>query len=68
MNIQIIKLCLISGIIKDYTIEFNYSEINTINDDNMGESCYFLENIGKNVFLPRKVAEAKLKEMEGNND
>lgn len=31
--------------------------------DKMGESCYFLDDIGKKVFLSR--AEAKLAEMEG---
>lgn len=33
--------------------------------DKMGESCYFLDDIGKKVFLSRAEAEAKLKEMEG---
>lgn len=31
----------------------------------MGESCYFLDDIGKKIFLSREEAEAKLKEMEG---
>ena len=31
----------------------------------MGESCYFLDDIGKKVFLSREEAEAKLAEMEG---
>lgn len=35
--------------------------------DKMGESCYFLDDIGKNVFLSREEAEAKLKEMEGED-
>lgn len=43
-------------------------KIITINDDDMGESCYFLENIGKTVFLTKSAAEAKLKELRGNND
>lgn len=30
----------------------------------MGESCYFLDDIGKKIFLSREKAEAKLKEME----
>lgn len=33
--------------------------------DKMGESCYFLDDIGKKVFLSREEAEAKLAEMEG---
>lgn len=33
--------------------------------DKMGESCYFLDDIGKKVFLSRAEAEAKLAEMEG---
>jgi hypothetical protein len=37
--------------------------IDAINDDDMGESCYFLENIGKTVFLTKSEAEAKLKEL-----
>ena len=31
----------------------------------MGESCYFLDDIGKKIFLSREEAEAKLAEMEG---
>lgn len=37
--------------------------IDAINDDDMGESCYFLENIGETVFLTQSEAEAKLKEL-----
>ena len=33
--------------------------------DKMGESCYFLDDIGKKVFLSRAEAEAKLKELRG---
>ena len=33
--------------------------------DKMGESCYFLDDIGKKAFLSRAEAEAKLAEMEG---
>lgn len=43
-------------------------KIITINDDDMGESCYFLENIGKTVFLTKSEAEAKLKELRGSNE
>lgn len=31
--------------------------------DKIGESCYFLDDIGKKVFLSREEAEAKLKEL-----
>ena len=43
-------------------------KIITINDDDMGESCYFLENIGKIVFLTKSEAEAKLKELRGGEN
>lgn len=33
--------------------------------DKMGESCYFLDDIGKKIFLSREEAEAKLAEMGG---
>ncbi len=42
--------------------------IDAINDDDMGESCYFLENIGKTVFLTKSEAEEKLKELRGKNE
>lgn len=42
--------------------------IDAINDDDMGESCYFLENIGKTVFLTKSEAEAKLKELRGEEN
>ena len=41
-------------------------KIITINDDDMGENCYFLENIGKTVFLTQAEAEQRLKEMESD--
>lgn len=31
----------------------------------MGESCYFLDDIGKKIFLSKEEAEAKLKELRG---
>ena len=40
-------------------------KIIAINDENMGESCYFLEDIGKTVFLTKSEAEARLKELRG---
>ena len=33
--------------------------------DKIGESCYFLDDIGKKIFLSRAEAEGKLAEMEG---
>lgn len=42
--------------------------IDAINDNDMDESCYFLENIGEKVFFTREEAEAKLKEMEDSNE
>ena len=38
--------------------------IDAINDNDMGESCYLLEDFGKIVFLTQAEAEQKLKEME----
>ena len=35
-----------------------------INDKDMGENCYLLEDFGKTVFLTQAEAERKLKEME----
>ena len=37
--------------------------IDAINDDDMGESCYLLEDIGKTVFLTKEEAEQTLKQM-----
>ena len=37
-----------------------------MNDNDMGESCYLLEDFGKNVFLTKAEAEQKLKEMESD--
>lgn len=39
--------------------------IDAINDDDMGESCYLLEDIGKTVFLTKEEAEQALAEMKG---
>ena len=38
--------------------------IDAINDNDMDESCYFLEDIGEKVFFTREEAETKLKETE----
>ena len=40
--------------------------IDTINDNDMGENCYLLEDFGKTVFLTQAEAEQKLKEMESD--
>ena len=40
--------------------------IDAINDNDMGESCYLLDDIGKTVFLTQDEAEQKLKEMEND--
>ena len=37
--------------------------IDAINDNDMGENCYLLEDFGKTVFLTQSEAEQKLKEM-----
>lgn len=39
-----------------------------IGKEDMGESCYRLEDIGRIVFLTRKEAEKKLEEMKGEHD
>ena len=55
---RVLQLC-IKQLHKDRTA----IKIITINDDDMGENCYFLEDIGKTVFLTKAEAEAKLKEL-----
>ena len=40
--------------------------IDTINDEDMGEGCYLLDDLGKTVFLTQAEAEQKLKEMESD--
>lgn len=39
-----------------------------IGKEDMGESCYRLEDIGRIVFLTREEAEKKLEEMKGEHD
>ena len=60
-------------VIKMRVLQVNYKQlhkdriiirIDAINDNDMGESCYLLEDFGKNVFLTKSEAEQKLKEME----
>ena len=61
-------------VIKMRVLQVNYKQlredriiirIDAMNDNDMGESCYLLEDFGKNVFITKSEAEAKLKELEG---
>lgn len=61
-------------VIKMRVLQVNYKQlredriiirIDAINDNDMGESCYLLEDFGKNVFITKSEAEAKLKELRG---
>ena len=61
-------------VIKMLVLQVNYKQlredriiirIDAINDNDMGESCYLLEDFGKNVFITKSEAEAKLKELRG---
>lgn len=63
------------SVIKMRVLQVNYKQlhkdriiirIDAINDNDMGESCYLLDDIGKRVFLTREEAEQKLKEMESD--
>ena len=64
-------------VIKMRVLQVNYKQlredriiirIDAINDNDMGESCYLLEDFGKNVFLTKSEAEAKLKELRGEEN
>lgn len=61
-------------VIKMRVLQVNYKQlhkdriiirIDAMNDNDMGESCYLLEDFGKNVFITKAEAEAKLKELRG---
>ena len=61
-------------VIKMIVLQVNYKQlredriiirIDAINDNDMGESCYLLDDFGKNVFITKSEAEAKLKELRG---
>lgn len=54
----------IKQIHKDRTV----MRIDGINDADMGESCYLPCDIGERIFLTREEAEAKLAEMEENDE
>ena len=62
-------------VIKMRVLQVHYKElhknriiirIDAINDKDMGESCYLLEDFGKTVFLTKAEAKKKLKEMESD--
>ena len=64
-------------VIKMRVLQVNYKQlykdriiirIDAINDNDMGESCYLLENFGKNVFITKSEAETKLKELIGGEN
>ena len=60
-------------VIKMRVLQVNYKQlhkdrviirIDAINDNDMGESCYLLEDFGKTVFITQAEAEQRLNEME----
>ena len=64
-------------VIKMIVLQVNYKQlredriiirIDAMNDNDMGESCYLLEDFGKNVFITKSEAEAKLKEFIGGEN
>ena len=64
-------------VIKMRVLQVNYKQlredriiirIDAMNDNDMGESCYLLEDFGKNVFITKSEAEAKLKELRGGEN
>ena len=64
-------------VIKMRVLQVNYKQlredriiirIDAMNDNDMGESCYLLEDFGKNVLITKSEAEAKLKELRGKQN
>ena len=64
-------------VIKMRVLQVNYKQlredriiirIDAMNDNDMEESCYLLEDFGKNVFITKSEAEAKLKELRGGEN
>ena len=64
-------------VIKMIVLQVNYKQlredriiirIDAMNDNDMGESCYLLEDFGKNVFITKAEAETKLKELRGEEN
>lgn len=64
----IIKMRVLQVIYKQLHKDRIIIRINAINDNDMGESCYLLEDFGKTVFLTQAEAEQKLKEMESESE
>ena len=64
----VIMMRVIQLYIKQFHKDRTVMRIDTINDADMGESCYLPCDIGERIFLTRAEAEAKLKEMEGEHD
>ena len=64
----IIKMRVLQIHFKQLHKDRNLIRIDTINDKDMGEGCYLLDDLGKTVFLTQAEAEQKLKEMEGSHD
>lgn len=64
----IIKMRVLQIHFKQLHKDRNIIRIDTINDKDMGEGCYLLDDLGKTVFLTQAEAEQKLKEMEGSHD
>ena len=60
----VIKMRVLQVIYKQLHKDRIIIRINAMNDNDMGESCYLLEDFGKTVFLTQAEAERKLKEME----
>ena len=64
----VIMMRVIQLYIKQFHKDRTVMRIDTINDADMGESCYLPCDIGERIFLTREEAEAKLKEMEDSHD
>lgn len=60
----VIMMWVIQLYVKQLHKDRTVIRIDAINDNDMDESCYFLEDIGEKVFFTREEAETKLKEME----
>lgn len=60
---RVLQVCFMQ-LHKDRTI----MRIDAINDNDMNESCYLLEHFGEKVFFTRAEAEARLKELRGEED
>ena len=63
----IIKMRILQMVVEQAYMQKTFVRIGTINENDMGENSFLLEEIGKTVFLSRSEAEAKLEELRGNN-